>query len=127
MIQHLFPFLKNEENVIDVDEVTFVHGKAPCMKANMIQQLIQDNDINFWGNNIWPGNPPDRNAAERIGSTLKDEVETRMLSEARHDRHREETLKNHVCDVLESTETNTELFENLLCSYPSRSQAYQKS
>jgi hypothetical protein len=76
---------------IDVDEETFVHDKAPCIKANMTQQLIQDNDINFWGNNIWPGNSSDLNAAEHIGSILKDEVETRMLSEARHDRHREET------------------------------------
>jgi len=52
LVQHVFPFLKNEENVIDVDDVTFVHDKAPCMKANMTQHLIQDNDINFWGNNI---------------------------------------------------------------------------
>lgn len=58
---------------------------------------------------------------------MKDEVETRMLSEARHDRHREETLKNHICDVLKSMETHTELFENLLCSYPSRLQAIRKA
>ncbi|CAF1307305.1 unnamed protein product [Adineta ricciae] len=127
LVQHVFPFLKNEENVIDVDEVTFVHDKAPCMTANMTQQLIQDNNINFWGNNRWPGNSPDLNAAERIGSILKDEVETRMLSEDKHDRYREETLKNHICDVLESMETDTELFENLLCSYPSRLEAIKKA
>jgi hypothetical protein len=50
-----------------------------------------------------------------------------MLSESGHDHHREETLKNHICDVLESMETNTELFENLLCSYPSRLQAIRKA
>jgi hypothetical protein len=35
LVQHVFPFLKNEENAIDVDEVIFVHDKASCMKANM--------------------------------------------------------------------------------------------
>ena len=49
-----------------------------------------------------------------------------MLPEIGHDRRREETLKNHIGDVLESMETNTELFENLLCSYPSRLQAIRK-
>jgi hypothetical protein len=37
LVRHVFPFLKNEENVIDVDGVTFVHDKAPCMKANITQ------------------------------------------------------------------------------------------
>ncbi len=26
---HVIPFLKNEDNVIDVNQVTFVHDKAP--------------------------------------------------------------------------------------------------
>jgi len=47
LIQHVFPFLKNEENVMHVNEVTLVHDKAPCMKANMTQQLIHDNDASF--------------------------------------------------------------------------------
>ena len=47
----------------------------------------------FWGHNIWPGNSFDLNAGEHIGSILKDAVETRMLSETEHDRHREE--KSH--------------------------------
>ncbi|CAF3372808.1 unnamed protein product, partial [Rotaria sp. Silwood2] len=81
LVPHVFPFLKNEENAIDVDEVVFVHDKVPCMKANMTQQLIQDNNINFWGNNIWHGNSPDLNVAEHIGTIIKDEFEKRMLSE----------------------------------------------
>jgi hypothetical protein len=127
LVQHVFPFLKNEENVIDVDEVIFVHDKAPCMKANMTQQLIQDNNIDFWGNNIWPGNSPDLNVAEHIGTIIKDEVEKRMLSETGRDRYSEETLKNHIIDVLQNMETDTELFENLLCSYPSRLRAVKKA
>lgn len=127
LVRHVFPFLKTEENVIDVEKVTSVHDNAPSMKANMTQQLIRDNGINFWGNTIWPRNSPDLNAAEHIRSILKDEVETRILSETGHDRHHEETLKNHIFDVLESMETNTGLFENMLCSCPSRLQAIKKA
>ncbi|CAF1445209.1 unnamed protein product [Adineta ricciae] len=74
----------DEENVIDPDEVTFVHDKAPCMRANKTQHLLQDNNVKFWGNGIWPGNLPDLNVAERIGSIMKDEVEKKMLSETGH-------------------------------------------
>jgi hypothetical protein len=102
LVQHVFPFLKNEENVIDLDEVIFVHDKAPCMKVNMTQQLIQDSNIDFWGNNIWPGNSPDLNVAEHIGTIIKNEVEKRMLSETGSDRYSEETLKNHIIDVLQN-------------------------
>ncbi len=79
LIQHVFPFLKNEENVMHVNEVTFVDDKAPCMKANMTQQLIQDNDVSFWSNNIWPRDSPDLNAAEHIGSIIKDEVKKKNV------------------------------------------------
>ena len=127
LVQHVFPFLKNEENVIDVDEVVFVHDKAPCMKANMTQHLIQDNGINFWGDNIWPGNSPDLNAAEHVGTVIKDEVEKRMLSESGNDRYSDETLKNHIIDLLRNMGTETERFQNLLCSYPSRLRAVSKA
>ncbi len=45
------------------------------MRANQTQHLFQDNDIKFWGNDIWPGNSPDLNVAEHIGSIIKNEVE----------------------------------------------------
>ncbi|CAF1491778.1 unnamed protein product, partial [Didymodactylos carnosus] len=117
----------NEENVIDVDEVIFVHDKAPCMKANMTQQLIKDNNIKFWGNIIWPGNSPNLNVAEHIGTIIKDEVDKRMLSETGSDRYSEETLKKYIVDVLQNMETDTELFENRLRSYPSRLRAVKKA
>ena len=31
LAQNVFPFLKNEENVIDPDEIIFVHNKGPRM------------------------------------------------------------------------------------------------
>lgn len=50
-----------------------------------------------------------------------------MLSENEHDHYHQEKLKNHLCDVLENMETDTELFESLLCSYPSRLEAVKKA
>jgi hypothetical protein len=75
LTENVFSFLKNKKNVIDPDEVIFVHDKAPCMRANQTQHLFQDNDVKCWGNDIWPGNSPDLNAAEHIGAIVKDEVE----------------------------------------------------
>ena len=96
LTQNVFPFLNNEENVID------------------------PNDVKFWGNDIWPGNSPDLNAAEHVGSIIKDEVEKKMLSEAGSNRFLEATLKNHIENVLTNMGEDTELFETLLCSYLSR-------
>ncbi len=42
-----------------------------------------------------------------------------MLSETEHSRYLEETLKMHISDVLANMETAIDLFETLLCSYPS--------
>ena len=54
--QHVIPFLRDPSNVLDTDEAIFLHDKAPCMKANATQHLVVDEDVNFWGNSIWPGN-----------------------------------------------------------------------
>ncbi|CAF5227526.1 unnamed protein product, partial [Rotaria magnacalcarata] len=104
-----------------------LHGKAPCMRANKTRHLLQDNDVKFWGNDIWPGNSPDLNVAECIGSIIKDEVETQMLSEAEYNQYHEDTLKMHIENVLTSMEEDTELFETLLCSYPSRLSAVKNA
>ncbi|CAF5046950.1 unnamed protein product, partial [Rotaria sp. Silwood1] len=92
LTENVFSFLKNEENVIDPDEVIFVHDKAPCMRATQTQHLLQDNDVKFWSNDIWPGNSPDLNVAEHIGTIIK------------------ETLKMHNSDVFTKMETDPDLF-----------------
>ncbi|CAF1312927.1 unnamed protein product [Rotaria sordida] len=120
LTQNVMPFLNNEENVIDPDEVTFVHDKAPCMRANKTQYFLQGNNVKFWDNGIWPGNSPDLNVAKRIGSINKDEVEKKMLSETGHNRYLEDILKMHITNVLTHMETDTDLFETLLRSYPLR-------
>ncbi|CAF3724849.1 unnamed protein product [Rotaria socialis] len=106
LTQNVFLFLKNEDNVIEPDE-----------------HLLQDNYVKFWGNDNWPGNSPDLNVAERIGSIFKDEVEKQMLSETWYNRYHVDTLKMHIENVLTSMKEDTELFETLLCSYPSRLRA----
>jgi hypothetical protein len=127
LMQHVFPFLKDEENVIAFDQVIFVHDKAPCMRANMTQHLLTENNITFWGNDTWPGNSTDLNVAEHIGTIIKDEVERKILLETLENRYKHETLKNHLVDVLTNMESNVELFETLLCSYLSRLQAVSRA
>ncbi len=50
-----------------------------------------------------------------------------MLSETKHSRYPEETLKMHISDVLTNMKTDTDLFETLLCSYPSRLRAVKNA
>ncbi len=59
LTQNVFAFLKNEENIIDSDEVILVHEKAPCMQANKTLHLLEDNDVKLWSNYIWSGNSLD--------------------------------------------------------------------
>ena len=58
-----------------------MHDKAPCMRAKASQHLLKENGVDFWGNDIWPENSPDLNAAEHIGAIIKDEVEAKMIKE----------------------------------------------
>ena len=46
-----------------------------------------------------------------------------MIQEEGRGRYSVETLRKNLIDVLESLEDKTELFENLLCSYPARLRA----
>ena len=71
----VIPFLQNRRNVIDVDDVTFLHDKAPCMKAIATQQLLQANSVDFFDNSQWPGSSPDLNVAENLGAIMKDRTE----------------------------------------------------
>uniref|UniRef100_A0A915HPC5 Uncharacterized protein n=1 Tax=Romanomermis culicivorax TaxID=13658 RepID=A0A915HPC5_ROMCU len=40
LLEHVIPLLNDEENAIRTEETTFVHGPAPCMRANATQQLL---------------------------------------------------------------------------------------
>ena len=55
LLEHVIPFLNDDDNVISVCETTFVHDRAPCMKANATQKLLRDQGMKFWGNDTWLG------------------------------------------------------------------------
>ncbi|CAF3018773.1 unnamed protein product, partial [Rotaria sp. Silwood2] len=118
--QHVIPFLRDPTNVLDTDEVTFLHDKAPCMKANATQHLLEDEGLKFWGNSIWPGNSPDMNPAENIGAIIKDKVEELMASEDRQNRYNYDILETNVENTLKDLENDTDLFIDLLCSMKKR-------
>ncbi|CAF1388175.1 unnamed protein product [Rotaria sp. Silwood1] len=118
--QQVIPFLRDSSNVLDTNEVIFLHDKAPCMKANATQHLLEDENVNFWGNSIWPGNSPDMNPAENIGAIIKDKVEQLMANEDRRSRYNYDTLKTNLENTLKDLENDTDLFIDLLCSMRKR-------
>ena len=121
LIGHVSPFLLHSNNVLTPGEAIFVHDKASCMRANATQKLLQDNQVDFWGNSIWPENSPDLNPAEHIGSIIKDRTEAAMNQETERKagRYSTDTLRFNLEHVLRSLEDDTELFQNLLCLYQS--------
>ena len=118
LIHHVIPFLLDFNNVLVVGDATFVHDKAPCMRANAIQHLLKENGIDFRGNDVGPGNSQDFNATENIGAIIKVDVEALMLEESGPGRYLTETLRQNVENVLKNFENDTDLFERLLFSYP---------
>ena len=86
LIQHVIPCLLDSNNVLVGGEATFVHDKAPCMRANATQHLLKEIGIDFWGNDVWPGNSLDLNVAENIGAIIK-------VQESGHGRYSTETLR----------------------------------
>ena len=116
----MIPFLRDPSNVLDTDEVIFLHDKAPCKKANATQRLLEGEDVNFWENSIWPDKSPDMNPAENVGAIIKDKVEELMVNEDRRDRYNYDALKTNLENTLHDLEDDTDLFSDLLCSMRKR-------
>ena len=66
------------------------------MKTNATLHLLEDKEVKFWWNSIWPGNSPDMNPAEDIGAIIKDKVEELMTSEYRQNRYNHDILKTNL-------------------------------
>ena len=120
LIDSVIPFLQNQDNVIDVNETTFLHDRAPCMSALATQGLLRANQVDFFDNSEWPGSSPDLNACENLGAILKDRVEHRITNN-------HEDLETALTRSLGDLEFDTDLFTSLLESYPDRLRAVRKA
>ena len=82
--------------------------------------MQRDNGINFFGNDLWPGNCPDLNPAENLGSIIMDRVEDflhQMPAELRNNRN---ILLNAINEVVNGLRDDSELFTRLLLTFPER-------
>ena len=127
LIDTLIPFLKDSQNVLDINETTFLHDKAPCMKAIATQQLLKSNSVDFFDNSQWPGFSPDLNACENLGAILKDRVEESIAKDNANSRGSKRRLLRIIETELSAMAEDTDLFEALLKSYPKRLEAVKKA
>ena len=127
LLDVVIPFLKNRENVLDVAETTFLHDKAPCMKALATQQLLQSNNVDFFDNSQWPGSSPDLNITENLGSILKERVDDALTKYSETERLKESVLLETIENKLSEMAEETDFFERLLISYPKHLKAVKKA
>ncbi|CAF4985287.1 unnamed protein product [Rotaria sp. Silwood1] len=127
LTENVIPFLSDPKNVLDPSEVVYLHDNASCHKANATQALLKDSGVDFFDRTQWPGNSPDLNVAEDVGSILMDKVESLMIEEHGANQNSKVVLLQHLQNVLHELENETELFENLLKSYPRRLKAVREA
>jgi hypothetical protein len=127
VIPEVHTFLTDRANVIHPDDVVLLHDKAPGWAAAKTQELLTNGPIDFFTAIEYPGASPDLNATEHIGSIVCSRVEALMSQEEGQNRYSREKLMINVECVLQQVKVDTELFENLLLSYPRRLQAVNDS
>jgi hypothetical protein len=127
LLQHTIPFLQDPQKVLDPNQVTFLHDRAPCMKALQTQQLLEQYGVDFFGNQEWPGNSPDLNACEHLGSILKDRCEAKMIERFPNNIFGKDELHLGLVETLEEMSNEVQLFSSLLRSYPRRLQAVREA
>ena len=104
-----------------VKEVTFLHGKSPCLKALQIQELLRNTDIDFFSSSEIPDSFHDFIVCENIVNILKDRIKERT---ANYDYIPILTdLRLVVTEVLRKIKFDSQVFCEMLNSYLSRMQA----
>ena len=97
------------------------------MKSLETQALLMEQEIDFFGNQEWPGNSPDLNACEHLGSVMKDRVESRMIELFPDKKFTRHDLMHRLVSMLDEMKSDTELFENLLRFDPERLRAVKEA
>ena len=97
------------------------HGLRPGVSAGDSKELLRTNNIDFFDNSQWPGSSPDLNVCENLGAILKNNVDE-VLSTKYSDSERlsHSVLLKTIKNELKTMSKNTDLFERLQRSYPSR-------
>jgi hypothetical protein len=117
LAENVIPFLKDPQSVVDTDSVVFLHDRAPCMSALATQALLKESNIDFLDNTMWPGNSPDLNPTENLGSCIKERVETRMLADKTESLlDMKEIFKSVIADI----NNDTTILQTLLRSMRTR-------
>ena len=105
----------------------FLHDDAPFIKALQTHKLIRNTSINFLSSSEIPSCSPDLNVCENIDSILEDRVEERTENYNRISVPSLTCLRRVVAEMHRDMEFDSQLFCNLLKSYPSRMQAVEQA
>ena len=81
IISDVAVILSNPDNVLGTEEVILLHGNAPGWTANAMQEMLREWTVDFKNKSEYPGNSPDLNACEDVGSILKQAVQAKMIQE----------------------------------------------
>ena len=120
--QNVFPFLMNEENVEDIDQVTLLHDNAPCFKAMRTQEVLENSGFDFFDNTVWPGSSPDLNLCENINAILKDKFDTLLHRNPKRLRKAVVPIRTAITKILKDMENDKGLSKSTeLFSKPSTS------
>lgn len=95
----------------------FMQDSAPCHKAKVITQQLEENNINVLD---WPGNSPDMNPIESIWSELKKKVKQKHSTT-------KQALINNILDVWRNDDELSAMCRTVVVGMPSRIQALLKA
>ena len=117
-------FVEDEDNFYDNSLACGQHDCAPGWAANATQDDLKDADLDFiWarGYGRWPGNSPDLNPIENLGSCLMNEVENELNEYDWGDRNNRDLIIQILRKVLRRYKRQeADLFKRLVLSFPTR-------